>query len=612
MARNPGRWALEAVVATAFGLALVPLAEAIPLDKDGTINVNLRAYVNMRVSTKATQSTRPGDQPESCATDKTTCNFGGTYPFVGAGNVIQNRYFLETKWRHDLVPLLEDWLPEDLTTLEYLLWYRGEYDGIYDFGPKAFSENGESRQEIEQILRQAPTFAGDVPATAQTILSQKRHRLREVASYRNRLFQVYADLEWGPVFFRIGRQNLAWGETDVFRLLDNINPVDNSFGGFFIDLDERRVPLNMIRGSYFLGTLGPLDQTFLEGYFAVDNTLAFIPGAPAGSPWSTPLGPPSGANPGNLIGYPGIFESGAEDSFRGGGRLVTNVSDFTFTLASYVTFLDIQAVRFVKPCGPDDNSPGCGPDAGVTPNFIPGSTAFEAQQYAPHVWVNGASMTTAIPQLKSVLRSELAWFRDEAFFRGPTADGFPGKGLTPEFLTDFLLPAQNQSRNGGVINPDAPSFDTVYRADSLNFAIGWDMNQYIRFLNPTQTFFFSTQFFWKHIFDFDPLTSYPVPLPNNPQRVVSRVEDEFLQTLLINTTYNTAIPGTDFNVQTTPGMSMFYDWQGMILFQPSLRFVRDPWRLIVDYTTIDSGVFRGQIGLVRDRSNVRVQVEYVL
>jgi len=57
---------------------------------------------------------------------------------------------------------------------------------------------------------------------------------------------------------------------------------------------------------------------------------------------------------------------------------------------------------------------------------------------------------------------------------------------------------------------------------------------------------------------------------------------------------------------------MFYDWQGMLLFQPGLRFARDPFRFIVDYTTINSGVYRYQIGLVRDRSNVRVQLEYVL
>ena len=180
--------------------------------------------------------------------------------------------------------------------MEYLLWYRGEYEGIYDFGATTFSQNGESRQEIEEILRQSPTFAGDVQDTAQTILSQKRNRLRNVASYRNRLFQVYGDIEVGPLFLRIGRQNLVWGETDVFRLLDNINPVDNSFGGFFIDLDERRVPLNMARASYFLGTFGPFDQTFLEGYIAADNTVAFIPARPR-APVVASAGPPSGALP---------------------------------------------------------------------------------------------------------------------------------------------------------------------------------------------------------------------------------------------------------------------------------------------------------------------------
>jgi hypothetical protein len=564
-------------------LLAAPAARAIPLDEDGTINVNLRAYVNARFSTMATQSTRPSN-PDS---------FGGTYPFVGAGNVIQNRYFLETKWQHDLLPLLEDYLPDGISALGYLLSYRGEYEGIYDFGPKSFSQNLESLQEIQEILRRD----GTSPDVAQTILSQQRHRLREVASYRNRLFQVYGDIEWGPIFLRVGRQNLAWGETDVFRLLDNINPIDDSFGGFFIDLDERRVPLNMVRGSAYLGTFGPLDQTFVEGYVAVDNTVAFIPGTPLGSPWSAPLGPPSGQTPGTLIGPCGF----CDENVRGGGRVVTNVGDFTFTLASYFTFLDVQAVRFVQPI------------EGETPHFIPGVTAVEAQSTAPRVWINGASMTTAVPELKSVLRSEIAWFRDEPLFRGPTPDGFPGTStLDPDYLIGFAIPVLNLNRNGGVNDPNLPSFDTVYRTDTLNFAVGWDMNQYIRFLNATQTFFFSAQLFYRHIFGFDPLTAYPVPVPNNPTRVVERVQDEILQTLLVTTTYNTPVPGTSFNVQTTPGLAVYYDWQGMIAFQPSLRFARDPWRLTIDYNAINSGVFRGLIGFVRDRSNVRIQVEFVI
>lgn len=76
--------------------------------------------------------------------------------------------------------------------------------------------------------------------------------------------------------------------------------------------------------------------------------------------------------------------------------------------------------------------------------------------------------------------------------------------------------------------------------------------------------------------------------------------------------YLVTLPLSDVNIHASPGLSMFYDWQGSILFQPNLRFARDPWRLVVDYTAINSGVFRPPLGFVRDRGNVRLQVEYVL
>ena len=207
-----------------------------------------------------------------------------------------------------------------------------------------------------------------------------------------------------------------------------------------------------------------------------------------------------------------------------------------------------------------------------------------------------------------MLRIELAFFKYEASHVGPVAALFPGKGVTAQFATDFLGPV-----SAGTLN-------TVRRQDTFNMALGWDTNQMIRFLNPNQTFFISTQFFYRHIFDYKFSCtegdcvgqSVPVPSPNNSTRTVPIVQDTFLHTLAINTTYNTAVPFTDTNIQVTPGFNMFYDWQGMFLFQPGVRFVRDPWRFIVDYTAINSGVYRYQIGLVRDKANVRAQIEYVL
>src|SRR5690606_25615328 len=130
----------------------------------------------------------------------------------------------------------------------------------------------------------------------------------------------------------------------------------------------------------------------LEGYVAFDRTVAFVPGAPAGSPWYPPLGPPTGSlladlQAPNLTGH----------NLRGGGRFVFNLADFTFTLASYQTMLDLPAVR-LRAARPTD------------PGFVQGLSTLTGVTYAPLVWVNGASMTTALPSLRSVLRSEAAWF----------------------------------------------------------------------------------------------------------------------------------------------------------------------------------------------------------
>ena len=59
-----------------------------------------------------------------------------------------------------------------------------------------------------------------------------------------------------------------------------------------------------------------------------------------------------------------------------------------------------------------------------------------------------------------------------------------------------------------------------------------------------------------------------------------------------------------------PAYTLFYDWQGAILNQPGVAYVRDPFRFIFDYTRID-GPPTGQVGTLRDRDNVRFQVEFV-
>jgi hypothetical protein len=200
------------------------------------------------------------------------------------------------------------------------------------------------------------------------------------------------------------------------------------------------------------------------------------------------------------------------------------------------------------------------------------------------------------------------------------------------------------------IGRQEPVWGNVLQLNSFNMSLGFDINRYIRFLNPTQTFFISTQLFYKHIFDSPGDLVLPTPYrnlpvdprlpvignPNNPNaplgalgggcgpktgaknpltgvrngtracnlqpRLYPLRDDQFLQTFLITTQYSGG--------RIVPSFGVFYDWVGGWVFQPGVTLVRDPFRFTVDYTSI-SAVAAQQFGAVRDKDNVRFQVEYV-
>ena len=108
---------------------------------------------------------------------------------------------------------------------------------------------------------------------ADVISLSNRRWLRELRGPNIRLFEWYFNITKGPLFIRIGKQNLSWGESDGFRLLDQINPLDNGFAGFLTGLDERRIPLNMLRAQWSFGTVGFINDLTLEGFYSIDNEV---------------------------------------------------------------------------------------------------------------------------------------------------------------------------------------------------------------------------------------------------------------------------------------------------------------------------------------------------
>ena len=602
-------------------MALAQPAGAASLDQEGDIKLGVRAYNAARVGTQDTDITIIQQAPGRI-TQRTE-----TFPVSAAGHLRQSRSFVEATLDHDLdrlvkegfgpLVLLHD-LPFKVRRLSYFLSYRGEYEGIYDYGPAEY-------RTAYQFYNQ--TLVPPSPLGPTIDVLDYRQRLRSIASLRNRLFQAYVQAEMGRLFLRFGRQILAWGETDVFRLLDNINPLDNSFGGFLVPLDERRVPIDMLRASYSFGAIPgtPFYETFLEGYAAIDNKVGFSPGIPAGSPWTPPNTVPSITTLQTIRTPSRTFTD-----IRGGLQLkwmssVPLVETATFGLAHYYTYLDNPGIQVFTQNFPLPITSGVAQDYSAL-----------AVQSAPRVAISGGTMSFAIPpewarlvflSSEPIFRSELAYFHNEPRWSQQQLDPFV-----------FALP-----KGGGPPCPQghltSDGFCTAGRrtGDSWNLMIGFDTQQAIRWLNPDASFFISTQFFYKHLRGglprtaivptSSPLPGQPVifngevgpvqkvivspdrwglPLPAAEPEFVHNPVDQYLQTLLIGTTY--------LGGKVSPSLSVLFDWSGSVVVQPAATYTYDPFRFVFSYSYLWGSNLRFASGtsLLRDRDNVLFQLEYVL
>ena len=52
---------------------------------------------------------------------------------------------------------------------------------------------------------------------------------------------------------RIGRQQVVWGRTDLFRVLDVVNPIDFSRQNIYAEFEDSRIPMGMVNAEYRIG-----------------------------------------------------------------------------------------------------------------------------------------------------------------------------------------------------------------------------------------------------------------------------------------------------------------------------------------------------------------------
>jgi hypothetical protein len=167
------------------------------------------------------------------------------------------------------------------------------------------------------------------------------------------LKELYVDLELfdSRLWLRIGKQNIVWGKTELFRTTDQFNPQDIALSSL-PSLEDSRIALWSLRAVYSLYDVGPLQDVRME--LAV-NYDAFEPTdlGRCGEPYAVWL---VCAKSGGLLGHGllGVGLAGEQrppdpwDSLRGvevGARVEFRWDRFSFALTDFYGYQDAPVLH---------------------------------------------------------------------------------------------------------------------------------------------------------------------------------------------------------------------------------------------------------------------------
>jgi hypothetical protein len=460
-------------------LAGASRAHAFYLDDARNFVLRARAYTEVAV---AAEESQPQTEPARS-------------PF----QVISHRNFISPELEGKLHPYLP-FLPVDDFSFRLALW--GFYDGIYDYGTSQYER---AQRSIQGRISFGHTNTAAVTRTDTLIDPRKTYAYQDdpvLGGYGDvpfRINEAYFNLKKGRLFLRVGRQSISWGESDTVALLDANNPFDvtRAGPGLFMDIDEARIPLWTLRGTYDLfRSWGPISSAFAEAYLvpgSIDTTVSPLP-LPLASPYSPPQADPQsllaglippdvneglvqGAFGGIQIGLynhlPSRSMSNSRFGFRLGGLIAR---DYTTSLWYYRTFAN-PVPRFLPldlSRAPLTNPNGKGPTQLIT------------ELHYGLVDVVGAATSFFSEPLDGIVRTEVEFFLGEPAFI-PNKN-VPFERLLREPRVRTLLGALGQKVPKGKYEGEVP------HADIMRFELGFDRFFFFRPLNRANSFTWVTAY----------------------------------------------------------------------------------------------------------------------
>jgi len=363
--------------------------------------------------------------------------------------------------------------------------------------------------------------------------------LREL--YIDATLPLKSGSEWS---FRFGRQQVVWGRTELFRVLDVINPVNFSRNNIYDELEDIRIPMGIFTAEWRGGQSKIFDdinlqflwkwEKFRPDYLGQGGTPNIILDAGSffrgmNNCWENGCTVANFAGGGVATDFPqhviGIRRANLPGGWFNHGEFGVKLEGvykgIGFSLNALQFYQQLPVLRG-----------GINADNPFTPQVEsqPWDYLIAFDIDFPRVTLVGGSADLYVDAIKSVFRLEAAFTSGEEF----------ANTLRPRLFSESRV---------------------------VRWVIGWDRPTFIPFLNKTRAYLISAQVFGQHLLDYEreqaPLGLIGMPDPKN----------NFIATLLIKGWYK--------NDRLSPQLLSAYDTNAKALVvSPSVDWlINDAWRL---------------------------------
>lgn len=274
--------------------------------------------------------------------------------------------------------------------------------------------------------------------------------------------------------WRLGKQQVIWGRTDLFRVLDVINPVDYSRNNIYDELEDIRIPMWIAKADWRMGAGEVFDDLNLSFVWNFDKFRPHNLGQ-CGQP--------------NSILDAGCFFRGMNNLWENGGTVAN------FAGGNIATDFGPGQIGIRKAHMPSwslSNS-----QFGIKLEGVYGDFGFS---------LNALTYRSQLPSLRGGIPAQNAFTGETAVWPGLIAFDihFPRVNLIGGSM-DYYSQAIDTVFRFEVAHTEGEEFANTLQSrlfsesDVTRYVIGADKNIFIPFLNPGRAFLFSGQLFGQHI-----------------------------------------------------------------------------------------------------------------